>query len=145
MNKLHKTLLVSLLAAGLGGTAAVAQSRVMEGPGACAGWHFDQNRLAARQAELHDKLALSAEQETAWKTFAEKTKQPEGTDRPDRKALSQLQAPERLEKMLSLMKDREARMSEHLAALKVFYAVLTPSQQKVFDEQFGRHPRRAAR
>ena len=43
------------------------------------------------------------------------------------------------------MKTMEARMTEHLAALKEFYAVLTPEQQKIFDEQtppFGGHGRR---
>jgi Spy/CpxP family protein refolding chaperone len=33
------------------------------------------------------------------------------------------------------MKAMEAKMTEHLAALKEFYAVLTPEQQKIFDEE----------
>jgi Spy/CpxP family protein refolding chaperone len=36
------------------------------------------------------------------------------------------------------MKVMETKMTEHLAALKEFYAVLTPEQQKTFDEQMPR-------
>jgi Spy/CpxP family protein refolding chaperone len=43
--------------------------------------------------------------------------------------------------MLAGMKAREERMTAHLAAVKEFYAVLTPEQQKVFDAEFG-HPMR---
>ena len=57
--------------------------------------------------------------------------------RPDRAEMEKMAAPERMEKMLGMMKDREARMSSHLAALKTFYAILTPEQKKTFDANFG--------
>ena len=37
-------------------------------------------------------------------------------------------------KALEHMRAMEAKMTEHLAALKEFYAVLTPEQQKIFDD-----------
>ncbi|MFD2270255.1 Spy/CpxP family protein refolding chaperone [Undibacterium arcticum] len=45
--------------------------------------------------------------------------------------------------MLAMMKEGEARMSQRLAAMKTFYAVLSPEQKKVFNDNFrmmhGRH------
>lgn len=91
---------------------------------------------------LHDKLKLTPEQETAWKSFHEKMKPTESRNRPDRSELASLHAPERREKMLSMMKEHENRMAERVAAVKEFYAVLTPEQQKLFDDQFSKHRRR---
>jgi protein CpxP len=56
--------------------------------------------------------------------------------RPDRAEWEKLSAPERMEKQLALMKEREARMADRLAATKAFYAQLTPEQQKIFNENF---------
>ena len=53
--------------------------------------------------------------------------------------MEKLNAPQRLEKGLEHMKAMEAKLTEHLAALKEFYAVLTPEQQKTFDQQMP-HP-----
>ncbi|MBS4097980.1 MAG: Spy/CpxP family protein refolding chaperone [Sulfuricella sp.] len=149
MNKLQKMLLAGLVASGLGISTVAVHAQPMERRGACAAQNFDTAqfaaRMAKRQAELHDKLALKEDQEAAWKAFAEQIKPGEQAARPDWKALSQLTAPERMEKMLSFMKDRETKMSSHLAALKTFYAVLTPAQQKIFDEQFSHHGQRRAR
>jgi Spy/CpxP family protein refolding chaperone len=36
--------------------------------------------------------------------------------------------------MLEMMKERQVRMGEHVAALKEFYAVLTPEQKATFDK-----------
>ncbi|WP_075111698.1 Spy/CpxP family protein refolding chaperone [Noviherbaspirillum massiliense] len=95
-----------------------------------------QERMAKRQAELHDKLKLNATQEGAWKTFAEKMKPAERPARPSREEMAKLSVPERMDRMLALMKEREARMTERVAATKQFYATLTPEQQKIFNEQF---------
>jgi Spy/CpxP family protein refolding chaperone len=104
-------------------------------------------RFEDRQILLHAKLKLTAEQEPAWNTFAEKVKPAaadERPERPDREELAKLTAPERMEAMLAGMKAREERMGAHLAAVKEFYAVLTPEQQKVFDTEFGMPMRRHA-
>jgi protein CpxP len=36
--------------------------------------------------------------------------------------------------MLERMKEQQSRMTEHVLALKDFYAVLTPEQKKTFDD-----------
>ena len=86
-------------------------------------------------AALHDKLKLTAQQETAWKKFAAQKPMFDMANRPDPAEMEKLNAPQRLEKGLEHMKAMEAKMADHLAALKEFYAVLTPDQQKIFDDQ----------
>ncbi|MFZ6645501.1 Spy/CpxP family protein refolding chaperone [Undibacterium sp. TJN25] len=92
-------------------------------------------RMAKHQAELHAKLKLTAAQEPAWKTFIDATAPgPMPMHKPeDRKAFDKLNTPDRMEKGLQMMKEHQAKMEAHLAALKTFYAVLTPEQQKTFD------------
>lgn len=104
-----------------------------------------KERMAKRHAALHDKLKLTAAQEPAWKTFTDAMMPTDMPQRPDHAELAKLPAPERMEKMMGLMKDREQRMEKQLAALKTFYATLTPEQKKVFDAETGpgqRHARR---
>jgi len=86
-------------------------------------------------ATVHDKLKLTAQQETAWKKFAANKPMLDKTARPDPAEMQKLNAPQRMEKGIEHMKAMETKMAEHLAALKEFYAVLTPEQQKTFDEQ----------
>lgn len=140
MTKFRKNiLLIGLATLGLGSVPMLAQANC--GPMGGGSEKFSQ-QIEKRQTQLHDKLKLSAEQETAWKNFSEKMK-PSGTGkRPDRSDLASLHAPERMEKMLAMMKEHESRMVERVAAVKEFYAVLTPEQQKLFDEQFAQHRRR---
>jgi Spy/CpxP family protein refolding chaperone len=93
-------------------------------------------------ATLHDKLKLTAQQETAWNKFAANKPMFDKANRPDPAEMQKLNAPQRMEKGVEHMKAMETKMTEHLAALKEFYAVLTPEQQKIFDEQtppFGEH------
>ena len=143
MTPFRKTLfLLGLATIGLGAVPGLALANAGCGPmGAGPGKYAE--RIEKRQAALHDKLKLTPVQETAWKSFSEKMK-PGTRNRPDRSALSALPAPERMEKMLSMMKEHESRMADRVAAVKEFYAVLTPEQQKLFDDQFSRHskPRR---
>lgn len=92
--------------------------------------------MAERQAALHDALKLNTTQEPAWKTYVTATTT-DWTNKQhgNRADMEKLSAPERMEKNLTMTKDREARMASHLTALKTFYATLTPTQQKVFNEQ----------
>ncbi len=98
-----------------------------------------QGKMAAfiekRQAELHKQLNLSTEQEPAWKTFTEKMQAALPQDRPNREEMRKLSTPERMDKMLALMKAHEQQMETRAAAIKELYAVLTPEQRKQFDEQ----------
>lgn len=146
MNKLHKSILIGLTVIGLGATAAAARADIgdcgyghMGGRMGGHGWSSEkmQERIAKHQADLHAKLKLSAAQEPAWKTFTDSMQPGAMMQRPDRAEMEKMAAPERMEKMLGLMKDREARMSSHLAAMKTFYATLTPEQKKTFDANFG--------
>ncbi|MBS1188149.1 MAG: hypothetical protein H6R04_2167 [Burkholderiaceae bacterium] len=97
--------------------------------------------MEKRHAALHDKLKLNAEQETAWKAFVAGAIPPAMPMRMQRDEMAKLSAPQRAEKMLTFMKERQAHMETRLASLKKFYAVLTPEQQKVFDAEVGPHHR----
>ncbi len=89
------------------------------------------------QAALHDGLKLTAQQEPAWKKYISQPPLMDKANRLNPEELDKLTSPQRLEKVLEHMRAAEARMADHLAALKEFYAVLTPEQQKIFDEYAG--------
>jgi Spy/CpxP family protein refolding chaperone len=136
MSNIRKLIIVGLASAGLGlGAVAVSANTGHH----CHHGGFDKEKSAEymqkRQTRLHDQLKLSAEQEPAWKTFTEKLK-PASGERPSHEEFAGLKAPERMERMAALMKQREGRMAERVAAVKEFYAVLTPEQQQVFDANF---------
>ncbi|MCW5298196.1 hypothetical protein DXT88_08390 [Herbaspirillum lusitanum] len=148
MLNLKKHLMIGVAAAGIGLTAMSSFAQMPPaGPGGPDGRHmptpeqiakFEQHR-AKRQAALHDKLKITAAQEGAWKTFTDKTTpQRPATPpaRPDKDEWSKMTTPERLDRHLDRMKQMEARMTDHIAATKEFYAVLSPEQQKVFDQEF---------
>lgn len=86
-------------------------------------------------ASLHDELKLTAQQEGAWKKFTASQPKMDKSTRPDPDEMEKLSAPQRMEKMLEHMRTMEKDMTTHLAALKEFYAVLTPEQQKAFDDE----------
>ena len=92
-----------------------------------------------RQARLKALLKLTPAQEGAWTTFAAAIKVPAEmmAKRPDFSELAKLPTPERIDKMQALhaqhASEMNAVMEKRGAATKVFYATLTPEQQKVFD------------
>ena len=148
MLNLKKTLIIGLTAAGIGMTAMSSFAQMPPaGPGGAAGHHgpsaeqiakFEQHR-AKRQAALHDKLKITAAQEGAWKTFTEKTTPVRPAIPPVRPSKAEMEAmttPQRLDRFAEFAKKREAEMTAHIAAVKEFYAVLSPEQQKVFDQEF---------
>jgi len=142
MTKFRKNiLLIGLATLGLGSAPILALANTGCGPMGGGSEKFAQ-QIEKRQARLHDKLKLTPEQNAAWKTFSEKMKPSGSRSRPDISAMESLHAPERMEKILSMMKEHESRMAERVVAVKEFYAVLTPEQQKLFDEQFAKHRRR---
>lgn len=98
-------------------------------------------RMEKRQAELHDQLKLTANQEAAWKTFTASMTPADRGQRPDRAEWEKLSAPERMEKMLDRSKQRQDAMASRLQAVKTFYAQLTPEQQKIFNENFSKQHR----
>lgn len=133
MSKLHT--LVAFAAAALVAGTAIADNNAGPGPG--PGQRPDAARfrehMEKHRARLHDKLQLAADQEAAWQVFTEKTKPQPPRARAVKSELAALPAPARMDRMVALFKEREARMIERAAAVKEFYAVLKPEQQKVFD------------
>jgi len=149
MKQLRKALVSGLLAAGFSAAALAAPAAPDHaGPehGGMPGMQQQhqggnwQERVARHQAILHDKLKLSANQEAAWKTYIAAATPPAPPARPDRAEWEKLSAPERMEKMLAMMKEREAHMANHLAAMKTFYATLSPLQQQIFNDNVGFRP-----
>lgn len=92
--------------------------------------------MAKRQAALHGKLKLTTAQEGAWSKFNERMQPGSPPARPDKAEIEKLSAPERMDRMYAMMKEREKKMVERIAAVKEFYAVLTPEQQKIFNDEF---------
>ena len=88
---------------------------------------------AQRQQQLHDALRLTAEQESGWEKLlaSESSRQFPGVGQL--KDWSSLSVPERAEKMLEFSRKQQARMTEHVAALKNFYAMLNTDQKKTFE------------
>jgi len=102
-----------------------------------------QERMAERQAALKAALQLTPEQETAWAAFTAGMQPPAASARPtpqDREALRQLTTPQRIERMRAERARRGLAMDQREQAVLQFYAVLTPQQQKVFDERMPPRP-----
>ncbi len=103
-----------------------------------------QARMERRQAALKAALKLTPAQEGAWATFTAAMKPPADLKgkRPDFAELAKLPTPERIDRMKALHAqhsvDLTAAMDKRGEAAKVFYAVLTPEQQKVFDSATAR-------
>jgi hypothetical protein len=158
MNTLRKQILIGLTVLGMG-TATLAAHADEGGWGHGGGdQHGRQHggqmmgeRMAHFRAHLHDKLKLSAAQEPAWNAYVAATTPPkpaagahQGMDgkgqHPDFATMS---APQKLQMFDDMAKKRLAMQESHLAALKTFYATLTPEQQKTFDHAIamGMHRR----
>ncbi len=145
MNTFRKHLLIGLTVAGIGAASFAYAAGPDCGPMGAGPAAFGERgrspekiaaRFEKRQAELHDKLKLNANQEGAWKNYIAKVKPAAPQNRPDRAEIEKLTAPERMEMMLGMMQEHEKRMVDRIAATKEFYAVLTPEQQKIFNEEF---------
>jgi len=96
-------------------------------------------RIAKRQAALHDKLALTPAQEPAWKNFTDRM-QASMPAKSERAPVANMTAPERADRMVAFLQSAEQRAAARAQAIKEFYSSLSPDQQKVFDSQFhGRH------
>lgn len=99
-----------------------------------------KEKMAQRQAELREKLNLSAAQEPAWNAFVAGMTPPAAAkgQRMDRAEWDKLTAPQRMERQLQRMQQMQANMSKRLDAVKTFYDQLSPEQRAIFDENTKR-------
>ncbi|RAK57433.1 Spy/CpxP family protein refolding chaperone [Phenylobacterium deserti] len=132
--------LAAALTVSLGGTAMAQAPQPGPAPRGEAGdWRRpDPAQMAERRAQrLRDTLQLRADQEPALRAFvADSTPQRQrGRMRQDRGEMRNLTTPQRLDRMQARMVERQQRFAQHAAAVKRFYAQLSPAQQKAFDAQ----------
>lgn len=141
MKTLYRAFVIGATVIGLGSPAVSAMAQDTPHH-QYAATKFDPAKMAEhmdkRAQKLHDALKITPAQESAWQTYLSAIK----ADMPqpgqfDRAAFREMPAPQRMEKMIEMSRSHTARMENHLTALKTFYAVLTPEQQKTFDHAMG--------
>jgi protein CpxP len=145
MNHFRKSLVIAVASLGLGSAAlAASDAGTAPAPGSSHWGAFGHGatsaeRVAKRQAALHDKLSLSPTQEAAWKAYTDKL-QATAPARPEGASFATMTAPERADRMVAFLQAAQQRAAVRAQAVKEFYVVLSPEQQKIFDSQFkGRH------
>ena len=87
---------------------------------------------------LHDALHLNTSQEPAWQAFAAASRpdpQQAARARAAESMLPHLTAPQRVDLSIAAMEADLQTMKERGAALKSFYATLSPGQQQIFDRE----------
>lgn len=114
--------------------------------------HFDREamraRMEARRQErlqtLHDALGLGAGQGNAWQTFVADMTPPGGFGHDGKSHMGRrdggrpegaapMTTPERLDRMVQHMGERQAAVARRADAIKRFYVALSPTQQHTFD------------
>ena len=96
-----------------------------------------QEHMQRRMESLKRILQITPNQEGAWGawTAAMRPAQPmRAMQRHDREEFARLTTPERIDRLRQMRARRDAEMDRRAEATKVFYAQLTPPQQKAFDE-----------
>ena len=93
-----------------------------------------RERIARRQAELHDKLRITAAQEVAWKSYAQAMEPDMSSKMRDETDLDKLTTIERMQRSLDKIHEHEAKMQTRLTATKTFFNVLNAEQKKQFEE-----------
>jgi len=87
---------------------------------------------------LHDALQLTPDQAAAWRTFAAASTpsaDQEARERAAQSMMATLRSPQRVDLSISAAEADLQTLRERGAALKTFYAVLTPAQQAIFDRR----------
>jgi Spy/CpxP family protein refolding chaperone len=91
----------------------------------------------ARDKALHDLLNLRPDQEAAFQAMQATMAPPAGRDgmrgQHDMASAAGLTTPERLDRMAARLAQRQAAFQRRAEAIKQFYAVLSPGQQRAFD------------
>src|SRR5437016_9631516 len=137
MNSFRKNIVIAIASLGLGTTAlAASDSGATSTGGGCHWGVFGSHgakpaeRMAKRQAELHDKLNLSPTQEAAWKTFTDKL-QATLPVTSEATPVATMTAPERADRVAASLQIAQQQAATRAQAVKDFYAVLSPEQQKI--------------
>lgn len=107
-------------------------------------WGQRAENIESHQQKLHAALKLTPEQEGTWKKLMDSAPHRAKVAPGKSEDWSKLTTPERADKMLERMKEHQAQQTEHVAALKEFYAMLTSEQKKTFDD-FHAAPRAGMR
>lgn len=110
---------------------------------AMQGGHDEADMRQRRQAHIdqlaslvHDALALRPDQEASWRTFTASMTPPatmmqHGVEAQD--YAMTLTAPQMLDRMAEHMGREQVEFARHAAAVRQFYAVLSPTQKRTFD------------
>src|SRR3974377_1517335 len=88
--------------------------------------------------DLHDALHLTAAQQGAWRDFAAASApdaEREARERSAEEMLPNLPAPRRVDLSIAVARSDLESLERRGAALKAFYAQLTPTQQAIFDRE----------
>ena len=153
MTNIIRTLSAAALAGGLAMSVAASASAQQGGPpppgeAGDPGRHWDPSQMRARfeerrehhQQVLHDALGLRPDQDGAWQAFLAAEHRPDGERGPGMRhreggegERAELSTPQRLDRMMERMSERQARFAQRADAIKRFYAALDPRQQKTFD------------
>jgi hypothetical protein len=154
--KLHSKLAIGLIASVLsvGVASADHHGGMMKGHGGmdCDGMGMmhgkmmDPTAMATQHlAELKADLKITKDQEPAWQTFSGKVnaQAKDMAAMRDKMKMNQpkmpMTAPERMEMMSGMMKNRAEMMANMADAVKTFYATLTPEQKAKFDKMHMKH------
>lgn len=93
----------------------------------------------SRLTDMKAQLKINTSQEAAWQTFAATAKQQAASMQAMRAQVqdSNLTAPERMAQHTTVMQERSAGMATMTTAFNALYAVLTPEQKVIADQNFG--------
>ena len=89
--------------------------------------------LVQHHQRLHEALRLTVEQESGWQKLLASEQPKQFVELGQTRDWAMLSVPERAEKVLELSRMQQAQLTEHVAALKSFYAMLSPGQKKTFE------------
>ncbi len=100
-----------------------------------------QKHREAMMQDLRTVLHIRPDQEPAFSAFEASMTPPPREERMkrDRAAMETMTTPQKLDMMQARMAEHMARMQKHIAAVKTFYAALSPEQQHVFDALHRMH------
>ena len=106
------------------------------------GFEQHQKRVAEHVKTLHDALSLRPDQDKDFEVFikamySDRRAEPGPAWSHDGDA--NLTTPQRLDRMIERQKLRQERLAKRAEAIKVFYAKLSPTQQKTFDALYRLH------